>query len=414
MTIEYARIATRLYNSPLLLSPDVANTVGDYIMARIRGDDVVQGSQTIERSLDRGVQAGVNQGARPYSLDSGIALIAIRGELVNRGAWVGANSGLTSYEGIVAQLKAAARDVEVQGIMLEIDSPGGEAAGLAAVTEAIRAVGKPIWSIANAAAMSAAYWIGSAAQRMAVVPDANGVGSIGVVWMHLDRSEQLQKLGTRVTVVQAGAKKTQFSSLSSLSSEARARAEEVVGSLYDGFVAHVANARNLSEAAVRGTEAAVFMAKEAKKIGLVDEVATVDQFHSAMVKAVRTGSAQASKGKPPGAQTEGIRAGPDAQHNRVAAIMACDEAKGRSKLASHLALSTDTSFYAAKCIMRASAMESLNRPRQALKTPTLTAGADRRGNQDSSNGKLLTATERAAAIRARCAAQFGKPQPGIR
>ena len=58
-----------------------------------------------------------------------VAIITVTGSLVNRGAWVGAHSGLTSYEGIGHQLQAAASDPKVSSIVLDIESPGGEAVG---------------------------------------------------------------------------------------------------------------------------------------------------------------------------------------------------------------------------------------------------------------------------------------------
>lgn len=452
MSFEYARIAARLYNAPLLLTPEAADAIGDYVGARIRGDAVVQGPQALDSKLDRAVQNGVEDGVRPYSLDQGIAVIGINGELVNRGAWIGASSGLTSYDGIVAQIKAASRDSAVDGILLEVNSPGGEAAGIAAVTEAIRAAGKPVWAIANAAAMSAAYWIAATAQRVASVPDGNGVGSIGVVWMHVDRTEALQKAGARVTVVQAGAKKTQFSSLAALSDDARARAEQIVNQLYDGFVAHVAQARGIDEAIVRGTEAAVLMPDEARQIGLIDEVATVNQFHASMVQAIR--GAPARQGKKPTAATaintpkgktmsdetivtysaeqiasahrDGVQAGVSAERARISAILNCDEGRARPKLAAHLALNTGMDADAARGILAASAEEApaasgdLSAPKNLLaaamsadanKNPDV--GADVGGRQGDP-AKPATTAEKVVDIKARAEATYGKPVPGVR
>lgn len=461
MSLEYARIAARIYNAPLLLTPSAADIIGDYVSARVRGDDVAQGPQgpqALDSSLDRALQAGTEQGARRYSIDQGIALIGINGELVNRGAWIGASSGLTSYEGIAAQFKAAARDSAVQGVLLEINSPGGEAAGISAVTEAmqaLRASGKPIWAIANAAAMSAAYWIASTADRVAAVPDANGVGSIGVVWMHVDRTEQLQKAGARITVVQAGAKKTQFSSLASLSDDARARAEEVIGALYDRFVSHVALARGIAESVVRDTEAAVLMPAEAKKIGLINDIATVSQFHASMVKAIRGNAAQPSKSKSAvsainplkekimdpestitaadfdaakqTALTDGMKAGASAERARISAILASDEGKARPKLAAHLALSSTMSADEAKGILANSAVETapaasadLAAPKNLLadamanaKNANANVEADVGGKQGDPNAPK-TIADKVVDIKARAQATLGAPIAGIR
>jgi len=78
-------------------------------------------------------------GTQPYAVVDGIAVIEISGTLVHRGAWIGQSSGLTSYEGIAAQLQTALADPGVRGIALEIDSFGGEVAGAFDLADRIRA-----------------------------------------------------------------------------------------------------------------------------------------------------------------------------------------------------------------------------------------------------------------------------------
>lgn len=70
---------------------------------------------------------------------NGIAVIEIAGTLVHRGAWIGQSSGLTSCEGIAAQLQAALSDPAIRGIALDIDSFGGEVAGAFDLADRIRA-----------------------------------------------------------------------------------------------------------------------------------------------------------------------------------------------------------------------------------------------------------------------------------
>ena len=79
-----------------------------------------------------------------------------------------AASGLMSYGEIIARLDAALADPQVAGILLDLDSPGGEASGVFELAERIRAAStiKPIWAHANDAAYSAAYAIAAACQRL--------------------------------------------------------------------------------------------------------------------------------------------------------------------------------------------------------------------------------------------------------
>jgi len=457
--MHYARIASKLYNTPLLLAPDVAGVIGDYVMTRIRGD--VSGPDLLNSGADNQVAAMGARGIKPYNVDQGIAVINVSGELVNRGAWIGAQSGLTSYEGIAAQLAAASKDTAVNGILMVLDTPGGEAAGVADVSAAMRAAGKPVWSIGNTKMASSGYWIGATADRVAAVPDAV-VGSIGVVWMHMDRSQEIAAKGVNVTVVQAGAKKTQFSALSALSVEARAKAETLVGELYAKFVDHVATSRGLSAEAVAATEADTYTAIDAKKLRLIDTIATVSDFHLSMVAAMRKGSAASGKSSasatpksPKGnlamsdytqeqldaakadATTAGVKAGQEQERARISAILDSDEAKGRSKLAAQIAFKTSMSADDAKGLLTASAVETpaapaapdaaaaaasaaaaLAAPANLLnaamkqpenKTPEVGAGAAK-----PTEAELQSPEAKAAAVFERNKSLYGAPVVGIR
>jgi ClpP class serine protease len=136
----------------------------------------------------------------------GIAVIPIHGTLVKRTLGLEAASGLTSYQDIGAMLDGALADPSVTGILLDVDSPGGEASGSFELARRVReaAAVKPIWAVANDAAFSAAYAIASSAGRV-VVTETGGVGSIGVIALHIDQSVKDSNDGYRYTAITAGA-----------------------------------------------------------------------------------------------------------------------------------------------------------------------------------------------------------------
>ena len=146
--------------------------------------------------------------ARCIAMIDGIAVIEIAGTLVHRGAWIGQSSGLTSYEGIAAQLQAAVADPGVRGIALDIDSFGGEVAGAFDLADRIRAARaqKPVHAFIAEHALSAGYVLASQADRI-VLPRTRAVGSIGVVALHTDMSGALDQKGIAVTLIHAGAHK---------------------------------------------------------------------------------------------------------------------------------------------------------------------------------------------------------------
>ena len=100
----------------------------------------------------------------------------------------------------------------------------------------------PCYAIANDEAFSAAYALASSAQRL-FVTRTGGVGSIGVIAVHMDQSGWDEKMGRKYTAVYAGARKNDFSTHQPLSDDARANLQGEVDRLYEMFVASVARNR---------------------------------------------------------------------------------------------------------------------------------------------------------------------------
>lgn len=209
----------------------------------------------------------------------GVAIIAIVGTLVSRSGFVDSASGLLSYGDIGDVIAGAMADPAVQGIILDMDSPGGEVGGLFDLVDRIGALkkesGKPLWAVANEAALSAAYAIASAADRIYVTRTGE-VGSIGVVAAHVDESGADAKAGLVWSFIFAGDRKIDGNSHGALSERARADIQADVDRLYGEFCALVAANRNLTPEAVRATEAAIFRGDLAIRAGLADRVGTLD------------------------------------------------------------------------------------------------------------------------------------------
>jgi signal peptide peptidase SppA len=214
----------------------------------------------------------------------GIAVIPIHGSLVKRSLGMEAASGLTSYGEIATMLDAALADPQVSGILLDIDSPGGEASGSFELARRVREVAaqKPVWAVANDAAYSAAYAIAASARRL-FVTETGGVGSIGVIALHVDQSVKDAKDGYHFTAITAGAHKNDYSPHEPLSDAAKTELQGEVDRLYAIFTEHVAAMRSLDIDAVRATEAGLFFGTNAVTQGLADGVQTLEdtlsQFH---------------------------------------------------------------------------------------------------------------------------------------
>jgi signal peptide peptidase SppA len=207
----------------------------------------------------------------------GIAVIPIHGTLVKRALGLEAASGLTSYQDIGTMLDGALADSSVTGILLDVDSPGGEASGSFELARRVREATavKPVWAVANDAAFSAAYAIASSAERI-VITETGGVGSIGVIALHIDQSVKDANDGYRYTAITAGRHKNDFSPHEPLTDTAKGELQAEVDRLHDIFVCHVAAMRGLPEMAVRATEAALYFGPNATAAGLADAVGTLE------------------------------------------------------------------------------------------------------------------------------------------
>jgi signal peptide peptidase SppA len=289
-------LAARVFSVPLMVQIDKLMVILDAIGPRIgiREHVAVEGLPVVvtrPASDDEDEQDDVPMmsGRKQYPVSSdGIAVITISGTLVKKASWMDAESGLQSYEMIRTMLADARDDPGIRGVLLDVDSPGGEIGGLFDLADEVYAVReqKPCYAIANDEAFSAAYALASSAQRL-FVTRTGGVGSIGVIAVHMDQSGWDEKMGRKYTAIYAGARKNDFSTHQPLSDDARANLQGEVDRLYEMFVASVARNRDLAPALIRKTDAGLFWGEKAVSAGLADQVGSFDDALAAVTQASR-------------------------------------------------------------------------------------------------------------------------------
>jgi signal peptide peptidase SppA len=219
----------------------------------------------------------------------GVAVIPIVGTLIRRGSFTGQSSGTTSYEGISAQLRAAAEDDAVRVIALEIDSFGGEAAGIFDLGETIRQVRevKPVRAFIADYALSAGYAIASQADHI-TIPPFGEAGSIGVVLMHVDYEQYLEQEGIKVSLIHSGAHKVEGNPFEALPEAVRDRLQAEGDAIWQSFAEMVSVGRRgmISTQAALDTEARTFRGDQAVAAGLADEVAEARVAFAALLDEV--------------------------------------------------------------------------------------------------------------------------------
>ena len=178
------------------------------------------------------------------------------------------------------------------GIMLYINSPGGEVTATDEFSRAIERYKKeterPVYAYFSDLAASGAYWIGCHADKI-IASKFCTTGSIGVTYgTHIEISELLDRLGITVTELTAGDNKAMGSLYSPLTDEQKAMYEDQLEEMHELFIDVVATNRGIDKEKVRQiADGRTFLASKALGYGLIDGIGyyedaqytmTVDHF----------------------------------------------------------------------------------------------------------------------------------------
>lgn len=216
-----------------------------------------------------------------YYINNGAAIIPMHGTILKKSMGMQSISGLETTLNIEKTISQALYDDKVDRIILDIDSPGGSVDGtmeLASFVHEAKSV-KPIVAYANGMMASAAYWIGSAADKVYTYHTGN-VGSIGVYMMHVDQSKLDEKQGLNVTYIKAGKYKTTGNVHEPLNETDKNSLQEHVDYVYSLFVNDVAKFRGYTSEEVINNMAdgKIFIGQQAVDAGLVDEINNLESL----------------------------------------------------------------------------------------------------------------------------------------
>jgi signal peptide peptidase SppA len=405
-----ALVAARYASVPGVGSPMNVGLLAD-INELANADPATQDEKVTFQRVELAAAYGVvDANEKPFVFTNGKAIIPVHGMLINRysSSW----GYVTGYNFIRAQVAAAMADPEVDGIVYDVNSYGGMVAGCeetAAIVYAASAKGggKKSLAVVDSNCYSAAYYLMCAVDSIAVT-SSGGVGSIGVMMMHVDMSKMLDEIGVKMTLLFAGAHKVDGHPYAPLPDDVSADMQAELEKMYDKFVTTVSTYRpGLTEEAVRETEARCYLADDALALGLVDSVQnppealetffsdaddtddddtepeavdpedvsddddgtdiaddepdpdenprSTSQGTDLMATAPTTAPAVAPVAAAPVVDAAAVsREAAAAERARVQGIVSHAEAEGRTELAQHLAFGTDMSIEAAAAILKAS------------------------------------------------------------
>ncbi|WP_407156317.1 S49 family peptidase [Bradyrhizobium sp. STM 3557] len=223
--------------------------------------------------------------AERATVRDGVAIIELAGPMFKRANLMTAFCGATAYETVRRDLQTAMDNASVRAILLNIHSPGGEAAGVAELASAIHDIRgrKPIVSYAGDQAASAALWTAVAADEFFIGPTAS-VGSLGVVAGYRDTSAQDAARG--IKTIEFVSSQSPYKRVDLNTQEGRDRVQARVDSMAAVFVETVAKYRGKSVDHVleRFGQGDVLIGQGAVAAGMADGIATFEQVLASLAR----------------------------------------------------------------------------------------------------------------------------------
>ena len=272
MAGKLLRLTQKIVNKPQLMYAPSLEGVLQILTDRNNGVEV-------ELAIGGGRERKVEELC--YMPETQVGVLSVDGPLTYLEYEPMCGAAPSSYQKLSAEFAAMVK-AGAKTVVLDVDSPGGEAYACFETAKSIRKMaddaGVKILAYVDGLAASAAYGLSCIADEIIMNPMAE-VGSVGVVVGLTNYSEAEKKFGMKRTFVYAGASKIPYDADGNFTEAFLTDIQAKVDELYGEFVNHVADARKLSVETVKGTEAKVFTATKALELGLADAVMTVEEFH---------------------------------------------------------------------------------------------------------------------------------------
>ena len=216
------------------------------------------------------------QAPAPYIVD-GVGIVPIVGVIGKGLSPLEKMMGAVDVNDVSAAIDSFASNPEVEKVALQISSPGGTVTGVEELANKVRNLEKPTLAYTDSDMASAAYWIGSAADRVVASPSST-VGSIGVYMAIPDYSEAAKMQGIKMVVIKSGKFKGAGIEGTSLDEDQMDNLQASVDTIHAEFKEAVNMKRKMVKA--EAMEGQTFSGKQAAAQGLVTGLA--DSFNDAL------------------------------------------------------------------------------------------------------------------------------------
>ncbi|WP_027489375.1 S49 family peptidase [Rhodanobacter sp. OR92] len=269
--------------------------------------------------------------ARTVSMRDGVAVIPVTGPIFRYANLFTEISGATSTGTLARDIQSALDNKYVRAIVLDINSPGGEATGINELGKLIRAGRdiKPIKAYAGGTMASAAFWLGSAADEV-IIDETAVLGSIGVLMSYLDTSARDAKSDVRT--VEIVSSQSPDKRINPATDEGRAKVQSIVDALAEVFVNAVASNRGVTPQTVLADfgRGGVLIGAAAVKAGMADRIGSLESVIAELAGSAslpkRNTTMSNDKGQVTVATTEDLRSALAAGHAAEHIVIASNDA----------------------------------------------------------------------------------------
>ena len=187
------------------------------------------------------------------------------------------------------ELQKAEEDDNVKALIVRINSPGGTITASDLIYREIDTFKTrrkiPVIAVTMDVAASGGYYAALAADRIIALP-TTVTGSIGVIMLTVNAQGLMEKIGVAPVAIKSGEMKDAGSPFRPLTAQERAVFQSVIDEMYGRFVALIVRSRRIPEDRVRTfADGRIYTAEQARALGLVDEIAYMDDVVAAARKA---------------------------------------------------------------------------------------------------------------------------------
>ncbi len=277
------RLIAQILNEPFLIDRDVALSYGGLLLSIIKGEKISDQDWGKNRAENKAYIIGADSQDVYYDYndanipEGSTAVIPIRGEIMKYSEMCGPKGSLELTSNIID----ADNNPNISGILLIIDSPGGQVTHTDLLAAAIKNAKTPTVAFVEGMAASAAYWIASSANKIIASSDIDKVGSIGTMMFYADVQPYYEEMGVKFHEIYA-----------TLSKDKNKDFNDVLAGKYDNYRTGTLDVINKKfHDAVRTNRPGIskdvfsgntYFSNDAIELGLIDEIGTITDAFSAL------------------------------------------------------------------------------------------------------------------------------------